>query len=83
MMEIVAGQIMVWGAIHHGGRSELVVMAGAMNQHQYILILRNQMLPWATGMFGRSFVYVPDNALPHTTRDMAAFLDQQNVKVMD
>ena len=36
--------VMVWGAIHHGGRSELVVVDGAMNQHQYIQILRNQML---------------------------------------
>ena len=41
--------VMVWGAIHHGGRSELVVVDGAMNRHRYIQILRNQMLPWATG----------------------------------
>ena len=41
------------------------------------------MLPWATGMFGRNFVYVQDNAQSHTARDMAAFLDQQDVEVMD
>ena len=40
--------VMVWGAIHNGGRSELVVVDGAMNRHRYIQILRNQMLPWAT-----------------------------------
>ena len=61
---------MVWGAIHHGGRSDMVVVDGAMNQHRYIQILRNQMLPWATRVFGRNFVYV------HTARDTAAFLDQ-------
>ena len=33
-------------------------------------------------MFGRNFVYVQDNAPPHTTRDTAAFLDQQDVEVM-
>ena len=75
--------VMAWGAIHHGGRSELVVVDGAMNPHQYIQILRNQMLPWETGVFGRNFVYIQDNAPPHTERDMAVFLDQQDVEVMD
>ena len=74
---------MVWGAIHHGCRSELVVVDGAMNWHPYIQILRNQMLPWATGVFGRKFVYIKDNAWPNTARDTAAFLDQQDVEVMD
>ena len=54
-----------------------------MNQHHYIQILRNQMLPWATGVFGRNFVYVQDNATPHAARDTAACLDQQDVEVMD
>ena len=44
----------VWGAIHQGG--ELVVVDGAMNRHRYIQILRNQMLPWATGVFGRNYI---------------------------
>ena len=65
--------VMAWNAIHHGGRSELVVVDGAMNRQKYIQILRNQMLPWATGVFGRNFVYVQDHAPPHTARDTAAF----------
>ena len=75
--------VMVWGAIHHGGRCELVLVDGAMNQHRYIQIMRNQMLSWATGMFGLKFMYVQDNAPPHTTRDTVAFFDQQDVEVMD
>ena len=74
---------MVWGAIHEGVRSELVMVDEAMNQHRYIQILRNQTLPWATGVFGHNFVYVQDNAPPHTARYTAAFLDQQDVEVMD
>ena len=35
------------------------------------------------GMFGNNFVYVQDNAPPHTACDTAAFLDQQDVEVMD
>lgn len=75
--------VMVWGAIHHGGKSDLVVLDGPMNRHRYIQILRQQMLPWATATFGRNFVYVQDNAPPHTARDTVRFLEQQDVEVMD
>ena len=75
--------VMVWGAIHQRGRSEVVVVDIAMNRRWYKRILKNQMLPWATGVFGRNFVYVQDNAQPHTACDTAAFLDQQDVEVMD
>ena len=74
---------MVWGGIHQGGRSELVTVDEAMNRNRYIQILRNQMLQSATGVFGRNFVYVQDNFLPHTAGDRTAFLDQQDVEVMD
>ena len=79
MMEIVARQSLGVGV----GRSELVVVDGAMNRHRNIQILRNQMLPWATVVFGRNFVYVQDNAPPQTAHDTADFLDQQDVEVMD
>ena len=36
-----------------------------------------------TGVFGRNFVYVQDNAPHYTARDTAAFLDQQDAEVMD
>ena len=35
------------------------------------------------GVFRRNFVYVQDNAPPQTARDTAAFLDKQDVEVMD
>ena len=66
-----------------GGGCELVVVERAMNRHRYIQILGNQMLPWATGVFGHNFVYVQDNAPPHTARDTLAFLDQQNGEVVE
>ena len=78
MMEIVYN-----GVQSTMGGNELVVVDGAMNPHRDIQILRNQMLTWATVVFGRNFVYAQDNAPPHTTRDTAAFSDQQDVEVMD
>ena len=65
--------MMIMGCNPPWGRSELVVVDGAVNRYRYIQILRNQMLPWATGVFGRNFVYIHDNAPPHTARDTAAF----------
>ena len=41
------------------------------------------MLPWAMGVFGHNFVYVQNDAPPYTTRDTAAFLEQQEVGVMN
>ena len=38
--------------------------------------------PWG-GLFGRKVVYTQGNAPPHTARDTAALLDQQDVEVMD
>ena len=35
------------------------------------------------GDFGRNFVFVQDNALPHVTRDTMAFLDQNDLEEMD
>ena len=78
--------VMVWGAKHHRGRRklvELVVPDGTLNCQCYIRIFRDSMLPWATGVFSRNFVYVQDNATPHTAHDMRDFRSQQGVKVMD
>ena len=74
---------MVWGAIHHGGRSELVVLDGPLNRHCYIRLLRESMLSWVTGVFGGNFMHAQDNAPPHTARDTIAFLVQQYVEAMD
>ena len=82
MIEIVASQSW-YGCNPPWGRRELVVVDRTMNRHRYIQILKNEMLPWATGVFGRNFVYVQDNAPPHTAHDTTAFLDQQDVEVLD
>ena len=43
--------VMVWGTIHHGGRSELVGLDGTLNRQCYIRFLDDSMLPRATGVF--------------------------------
>ena len=38
-----------------------------MNRHFYTQVLRDNMLPWATGVFGQKWVGGQDNMLPHVT----------------
>ena len=81
MMEIVARQS--WYGVQSTRRSELAVVDGAMNGHRYIQDTEKPNVAWATGVFGRKFLYVQDNAPPHTIRNTAALLDQQDAEVID
>ena len=63
--------VMVCGAIHHGGRGELLVVDGAMNQHRYIQILRNQMLPWVTGCLDVTLCTCMSKTMPRPIQQVA------------
>lgn len=75
--------VMAWGAIHHGGKSQLVIVDGTLRMDGYVDILRNQMLPFARATFRDNFIFVHDNATPHTGRVTRNFLEQEDVNVMD
>lgn len=74
------GGITVWGAFHAGGKSDLVILVGNLDQHQYRRILVQTMLPFARGTFQDNFVYQDDNAPAHRARTVAAFLQDQGVE---
>ena len=79
--------VMVLGANHHRERRKLVelvvVMDRTLNCQCNIRLFCNSMLSWATGVFGRNFVYVQNNATPHSANDIPVFRSLQGVKVMD
>ena len=74
--------VRVWSAIHHE-RSEMVVLDGTLKRQCHIRLLHDGMLPRATDVFRRNFVYVQDNAMPSTAHGTNAFLGQQDVELMD
>lgn len=76
------GGITVWGAFHASGKSDLVVLDGNMNQHQYRRILETAMLPFARGFFRANFVFQDDNAPAHRARTVTNFLENQEVEHM-
>ena len=43
--------------------------------------LRDHMLPCVTGVFGRNFEFMQDNASPHVGCDTVAFVDHHDVEV--
>ena len=68
--------VVVWVAIHHGGKSNMVILDGTTNRHRFSQILRDCILPLPRGVFGWNFVIGQDSAPPHVARDTVAFLDQ-------
>ena len=70
----VGPSLMVWGALHASGKSELVVVNGTVNQQRYIGILRQNLRHRARTTFQRNFELIHDNATPHTARNTHSFL---------
>lgn len=73
--------VMVWGAIHHGGRSPLVFVPGTLNARRYIdNILEPVVLPFLQNLPGA--VFQQDNARPHTANVTLDFLAENNVNCL-
>ena len=73
---------MVWGAIHYGTKSELMLVNGTLNRFQYVDILRNSMVLYARTTFQNNFVLVHDDVTCHTRRHTRGFLALEQVEVM-
>lgn len=78
------GSIMVWGGIHLGGRTELVVVdGGALTADRYIQeILHEHVVPLGVNM-GENFLLMHDNARPHVARRVNNYLNQVGIPTMD
>lgn len=74
------GSVMVWAAISHTGRTDLVHVQGNLNAQGYIdQILRPHIVPV---MANANAVFQHDNARPHTARLTTAFLQNNNINVL-
>jgi hypothetical protein len=75
------GSVHVWGAMHAGGKSQLVVLEENVNGARYRGILQQHLLPWARATFGGNFAFQDDNAPPHGARVTINFLEQEGVQM--
>lgn len=76
------GTIMVWGGISVGGRTDLILLDGFMTGMSYRdSILQPIVIPYAAAV-GPGFLFMHDNARPHTSRLAMDFLDEYGIAVL-
>lgn len=78
------GSTMVWGGVSLEGRTELIIIRrGTMTAQRYRdEVLAPVVVPYA-GAVGESFMFMHDNARPHTARLTTAYLEQEGIEVME
>ena len=77
------GGVTIWGAFHHGGKCDLHIVDGNLDQYQYLQILEEKLLPFARLTFGHNFVYQDDNARPHRARTVVNFMETEGIEHME
>lgn len=76
------GTVMVWGGISIGGRTDLILLENFLTGRSYVdQILAPVVVPYAAAI-GPNFVYMHDNARPHTSRIATEFLENSNIDVL-
>jgi len=74
------GSVMVWGAISHTGRSNLVRVRGNLTAQAYI---NNILMPHALPLLQQpGAIFQHDNARPHAARLTREFLTRNNVQTL-
>lgn len=80
------GGVMVWGGFSSRGTTELCFVDLKMNASRYVNVLEEYLLPFAYSAHGtepEDFVFMQDNARPHTARVTTDFLNQLGVTRMN
>lgn len=76
------GNVQVWGAITMDAKSDLVVLVTTITGQSYRLLLEQCALPFARQRLGNHFYYQDDNAPPHRSGAVKAFLAQEGIQCL-
>jgi len=74
--------LLVWGGFSARARMPLVRVEGRLNQHKYIDILHNHLLPFVEAKHGgtSNFKLLEDNCGPHRARAVRFYLDLRGLE---
>lgn len=76
------GSVMVWGGITAHGRTELVIIVGALTAVRYRdIVIQGHVIPFINGQ-ARRITLQQDNARPHVARIVSEFLQEENINVL-
>ena len=73
------GSVHTWDGIHHGGKTDLVVLQNSVNGDRYRHLLQTELIPYARQRFRRNVLLQHDNAPQHRARVVQDFLLQQQI----
>lgn len=76
-------KIMVWGCFSHNGVGPIYRIPGIMDQHGYIKILDEVMLPYAEEEMPLKWVFQQDNDPKHTSKRAKAWFQANKIEVME
>lgn len=76
-------KIMFWSAIGIKCKAPLIVLKGSVNTDKYIELLENHFLPWFRENCPATHIFQQDNAPAHKSKHSIAFINNQNLKLLD
>ena len=79
----MGGSLMYWGVFSALSTGPLVLIKSTINQHRYIKILEEHLLPYITKNNLTNFKFVQDNASCHSAKSVKIWLQSQNLSVID
>ena len=77
------GNVMIWGCFSFRKIGPSHLIESNMNQFQYINILEEVMLPFATSNFCNGWVFQQDNDSKHISNRVQKWFCDNGVKIMD
>jgi transposase/predicted transcriptional regulator len=76
-------KIMFWSAIGANCKAPLIVLKGTVNTDKYIELLESHFLPWFRENCPATHTFQQDNAPAHKSKRSIAFINDQNLKLLD
>jgi transposase len=77
------GSVMIWGAFHSCGKSQLAILDGKQTSESYVKTLNNFLLPMIEENHQKSLIFQHDNAAIHTAHLTKLWLLLKNIKTME
>lgn len=77
------GNVLVWGCFSRDGIGPIHKIDGIMDQHMYLDICKNVMLPHAKDKMRRGWIYQQDNDPKHTAKLVKEFFQKKKLRVLD